>query len=130
MNRSTMLLVDAVISLVLGLVLVAFPRPFIAWLGLPAAQTTFYASLLGAVVVGVAIALLVERRRKPHGIGGLGLGGAIAIDLCAAVVLAGWLLLGELALALQGRILLWSIVVLLLAVSGLGVLAHRKETTR
>ena len=127
MTRSTILLIDAFISLVLGVALAAFAKPLVEWLGARPTDTMFYPSILGAVVIGIAIALVLECRRKPEGPVGLGLVGAVSIDLCVAWFLAGWLLAGGLDLPVRGRILLWMIVVVLLCVSGLGLVAHRKQ---
>lgn len=126
MTRHTILLIDACISLVLGVFLLVFPRQLVELLGLPPAESKFYPGILGAVVVGIAIALFRERLRKPMGPVGLGVAGAIAIDLCAALFLAGWLLL-EGALPLWGRIVMWGIVAVLVIVSGLGAIAQRKQ---
>lgn len=125
MKRSKILLVDAAISLVLGVALAVFPNWLAELLGLPPAETKFYPSLLGAVVTGVAIALFVEWKHRPAGAAGLGVWGAIAIDLCAAVALAGWLVFGGLNLPVRGQILLWSITALLVIVSGFGLAANR-----
>lgn len=127
MNRSTVLLIDALVSLALGVILLAFSKPLVELLGIPPTETIFYPSILGAVVVGIAIALFIEWKRQPDGAVGLGLGGAIAIDLCAALFLAGWLIFGRLALPLRGQILLWVIVFILVGVSGLGLFARRKQ---
>lgn len=128
MSRSIVLLIDAIISLVLGVALVASPKPFVDLLGIPSTQAMIYPSILGAVVIGIAIALFIEWRRKPNELVGLGVGGAIAIDLCAALSLAAWLLFGGLNLPVRGRLLFWSIVVVLIAVSGLGLLSRGKQT--
>jgi peptidoglycan/LPS O-acetylase OafA/YrhL len=126
MTRSTILLIDAAISLVLGLFLLVFPTRLVKLLGLPPAET-FYPGILGAVVVGIAIALFLDWKRKPPGLVGLGVGGAIAIDLCAALFLAVWLLLGGVHLPVRGRIVLWAVVAVLVIVSGLGLAAKRKQ---
>lgn len=130
MNRSTVLLIDAAVSLVLGVVLAAFPRPLVEWLGAPPAESTFYPRTLGAVVIGIAIALVVEWAGRPKGFVGLGLGGAIAIDLAAAVFLAGWLLAGASDLPARGTAVLWGIVGVLVAVSVLGLLSPRNQPPR
>lgn len=127
MLRSTILLVDAGVSLVLGVVLVVFPPPLVAWLGVPSAETAFYPSLLGAVVIGVAVALFLEWKRAPTGSVGLGTAGAIAVDLCAAFSLAGWLIFGSLDLPLRGRIVLWSVAAVLVFVSVVGLAAIRQR---
>jgi hypothetical protein len=127
MTRSTILLIDALISLVLGLFLLVLPQGLVEWLGLPSAGTTFYPGILGAVVVAIAVALLLECRRKTQGPVGLGVSGAIAIDTAAALFVAGWLLLDGVRLPLRGRIVLWGVVAVLVSVSGLGAVTRRKQ---
>jgi hypothetical protein len=87
-------------------------------LGIPDAKPAFYAGILGAVLFGIGLALLLEAHGTVGG-RGLGLGGAILINSCGAIVLAGWLLLGNLALPLRGVIFLWGLVVVLGAISAL-----------
>ncbi len=85
------------------------------FLGLPSHDTTIYPTILGAVFVGVGVALLVERF-KPS-LGGLGLGGAISINLIFGVVLAGWLVLADVELPARGLIVLSSLAVILVGIS-------------
>jgi hypothetical protein len=54
----------------------------------------------------------------------VGLGGAIAINLCGGIVLAAWLLSDKLTLPLRGHIFLWFVVLLLIGLSLLEGLAH------
>lgn len=121
MSTSVLLTVDAVVNLVLGAMLVFFPAPLVAALGVPGSGSSFYPSMLGAVLLGIGVALLLERRR---GRGGLGLLGAITINLIAGGVLAAWLLWGSLALPLRGRVVLWVLVVILIGVSAAELAAH------
>jgi hypothetical protein len=116
MSSSTLLTVDAAINLVLGVLLVLFPAGLVAALGIPHAEMTFYPSMLGAVLCGIGIALLIERVR---GASGLGLAGAVSINLTAGLVLAGWLIWGALALPTRGRVVLWSLVAVLVGISTL-----------
>ena len=116
-SRRTLLLVDGIVNLVLGILLVLFPAWLVSALGIPAAESTFYPSLLGAVLTGIGIALLLERSRSLSPSAGLGLLGAIAINLCAVTILAGWLLFGELDLPLRGQFSLWGIALLALGLS-------------
>jgi hypothetical protein len=111
--RSRLLLVDAVINLLLGVALVFFPRPLVAALGLPGAVSAFYPSILGAVLFGIGLALLAQRRRGD----GLGLTGAVAINLSGGVVLSAWLISGGLALPVRGRVLLWGLACVLVGIS-------------
>lgn len=111
---SPLLLIDAAINLVLGVLLVIFPAWLVTLLGIPEATPAFYPGILGGVLFGVGIALLVQYFR---GAGGLGLEGAISINLCGGTVLAGWMGFGNMTLPLRGQIFLWALVVLLIGLS-------------
>lgn len=130
MNRSSVLIVDALISFVLGAVLAVFPKSLIDLLGLPATEATFYPRLLGAVVIGIAIALVYECRRSANERSGLGLGGAIAIDLSAAAFLGCWLIFSWMTLPLRGALVLGSVTTLLISVSVLGFVAQRQKASQ
>lgn len=116
MKRSATLGIDAAINIALGVLLVFFPRQIVETLGVPASSSAFYPSILGAVLTGIGIALCLQitRRERPEG---LGLRGAIAINLCGGFVLAAWLLWGGLDVPLRGRVFLWSLAAVLLSVS-------------
>ena len=128
MNRSTLLTLDGLINLLLGILLIFFPAQLVAALGLPEAQPAFYASILGGVLFGVGMALMLERFRRGETAKGLGLGGAISINLCGALVLAAWLLRGGLGLPTHGYVLLWSLVLLLVVISAVELVAGRGAT--
>ena len=126
MKHNRILIADAGINLLLGLLLLIFPTPVVRSLGVPAPQPPFYASLLGAIFVGIAIALLIEARRVyPTGLVGLGLGGAVAINLCGGLALAAWLLSGQLMLTTFGQGLLWALVVILVGISSGELIAYQ-----
>jgi hypothetical protein len=127
MNRSTLLKTDAAINLILGILLMAFPAGLVKALGIPMTDPSFYATILGGVLFGIGLALLVECYRKSSRFVGLGLGGAIAINLCGGFVLAAWLLSDKLTLPLRGQIFLWSLVVLLVGISLLEGLTHFRK---
>jgi hypothetical protein len=91
-------------------------------LGVPRARVVFYPSMLGAVIFGVGVALLLERFGGKKGVRGLGLGGAIVINFCAAGALFGWLVSTRFEIPTHGHILLWSIVVLVFSVGLLEIL--------
>ena len=118
-NHKTLLMFDGLINLILGTVLLIFPSSLVAFLGVPPAQSAFYPSILGGVLLGIAVALFVESRSTHASTSGLGLLGAVCINLCGGLVLCGWLLLGELELPLRGSIFLWSLVALLVAISSI-----------
>jgi hypothetical protein len=113
-----LLAIDAVINLVLGGVLLCLPASSVRFLGLPSTSTYFYASILGAVLFGIGVALAVELFGAVQGIRGLGLGGAITINLCGGGVLVFWLVFVPLDIPTRGFIVLWSIAILVL---GIGV---------
>ena len=115
-KHKTLLLIDGIINLALGVLLLLFPAGIVALLGLPYTNTNFYPSILGAVLFGIGIALLIERYGAPQNIRGLGLGGAIAINLCGAGVLLVWLLISPFDIPLRGNIILWSIAIIVLIV--------------
>ena len=87
----------------LGVLLAAFPESVVDLLGVPASSTKFYPSILGAVLIGIAVALVIEYVRRPTRPAGLGLCGAIAINLCGAVFLIGWLFCGGWRSLCEGR---------------------------
>lgn len=125
MKRKSVLIVDATINLILGIMLLVYPFTGIgAWLGVPLTDQPFYASILGAVFIGITIALLVEALRGPDGLVGLGLGGAISINLCSGLVLTLWLIFGKLALPVRGLIFLWGLAVILVIISGAELVIH------
>lgn len=110
--RSRLLALDAIINVGLGLLLLARPGPTIRALGLPPAEPPFYATVLGAVLLGIGLALYIERQ----GIGpGLGLPGAIIINMFGAGSVLAWLLWGGLDLPLRGAVTLWLVALIVLA---------------
>jgi hypothetical protein len=98
-------------------ILLAFPAGLVEWLGIPPAAPAFYPGILGAVLFGIGLALLIEAGTQRGG--GLGLRGAVAINLCGGVVLGAWLVFGNLALPVRGVVVLWALVVVLVGLSTL-----------
>ena len=127
MKRSGLLLADAAVNLVLGGLLLVFTRDIVRFLGIPPTPIRFYPNILGGVLFGIGLALLIEYFRRPGGLVGLGLGGAIAINLCGAAVLAAWLLFGHLEISLRGRIVLWVLTLLLVLISTAEGLSRRRS---
>jgi hypothetical protein len=111
-----LLAIDAVVNLVLGAILLLFPAGLVELLGLPETNTFFYASILGAVIFGIGIALVVELLGRGVRIRGLGLGGAIAINLSGSGALLIWLVAVPLGLPLRGKIILWIVAVVVLII--------------
>ena len=111
-----LLAADAIINLLLGLLLLLLPAELLEALGLPATDTFFYTSILGGVIFGIGVALSLERWGEPKNIRGLGLGGAIAINLFGGGVLLFWLLFSDLNLPLRGQLTLWVVAILVLGI--------------
>lgn len=113
----TLLTVDSIVNLALGLLLIWFPRRLIEALGIPDAPSAFYPSVLGAVLFGIGLALWLERSNDRSQTSGLGLVGALTINLCGGIVLALWLIFGQLALPVRGVVGLWALVLFLVGIS-------------
>ena len=117
MKRRITLLIDASINFILAILLLIYNPALADFLGVPATGHSFYPNILGAVLFGITIALIVEAFRKSERSVGLGLAGAVSINLCGGIVLLFWLLFGNLNLPLRGLILLWVLDIILVVVS-------------
>ena len=115
-GRAQVLFIDGFVNLLLGVALLCFDL-VADWLGVPASDTTFYPTILGAVLFGIGIALVWEGIRGDGQLVGLGLGGAIAINLSGGVVLTAWLLFGDLSLPLRGQLILSGLAAILVLIS-------------
>ena len=119
--RRPLLLADALINLLLGALLLFYPQWLVEALGMPVVVTSFFPNVLGGVLFGIGLALLIAYR---GGTQGLGLDGAIAINLCGAGVVVGWLVIAPDAIPPRGKITLWIIALVVIAI-GLVELQHR-----
>ena len=126
-KNQRLLFIDGLINVVLGLLLLLFPLGLSDALGLPPSQTNFYPTILGAVILGIGLALFWERYGVKPGMRGLGLGGAMAINLCGSCVLIIWLVINPFDLPFRGYVILWSLAVLVLSV---GVVELRSLLSR
>jgi len=79
-THKNLLALDGMVNILLGLFLLFFPAGLVNFLGLPQEINYFYASILGAVLFGIGIALFQERSRREKGSAGLGLAGAVIIN--------------------------------------------------
>ena len=121
LKHKILLLIDGIVNLLLGILLLLFPIGIIDFLGLPQTNTNFYPSILGAVIFGIGLSLLLELAGHGKYIRGLGLGGAIVINIIGSLVLIFWLIFGSLTIPLKGRIILWAVglVVFLIGIAEL-----------
>ena len=126
-KHTVLLAIDGIVNLILGAILLFFPAGLVELLGLPLTNTYFYASILGAVIFGIGVALLLELYGAPSRIRGLGLGGAIAINFCGGGALLVWLLAVPLSIPLRGHIILWvvAIVVLIIGLAEIATQSYR-----
>ena len=118
-KHKILLLVDCIVNLLLGVLLLLFPIGIIDLLGLPATNTNFYPSLLGAVIFGIGLALFLELAGYEKHVRGLGLAGAIVINIAGSFVLLCWLIFGSLTIPMRGQIVLWivGVIVFLIGVA-------------
>jgi hypothetical protein len=129
MKKNILLIIDGIINILLGIILLSFPLGTAQWIGLPQTDTNFYASILGAVLLGIGIALLIDCFGAKKGIRGLDIAGAIAINLCGAGVLLLWLLFTNLQIPTHGLIILWSVAVIVLILGFIELFSKSWKTT-
>ncbi len=115
MKESTLLELDGLGNILLGLPLIIFPIRVTNLLGIPSPESTFYPIILSAVFVGIGIALLVQRYQPS--VRGLGLGGAVSINLTFGIALIAWLIGSTTSITSTGSILLWLLAIALVCVS-------------
>lgn len=129
MKEKSLLLIDALINIILGGLLLFAPESVADFLGVPPVIPRFYPGMLGAILIGIGLALLIEVARFVR-VTGLGLGGALAINLSGGIGLAVLLIIGDLTLPMRGWAFLWGLVLLLVVISGAELVAyinrHRK----
>jgi len=123
-KKSITLITDAVINYALGILCILYT--FLAEpLGIPIIKNAFYPNILGAVLFGIGIALTIEFYRKKGEMVGLGLGGAVAINLSGGFVLIMWLIFGDLNIPFKGQFLLWSLAIILVIISSVKIFINR-----
>ena len=131
MSKPILLKIDAVINFILGaLLLMSIPYPMTipGFFGVPPIEHPFYPSIMGGIFIGIGIALWFETYEKKNSrMVGLGLIGAISINLCGGITLLGWLLFGQLNLPPHGQIFLWSITAILISISSLELSVQIKQ---
>jgi hypothetical protein len=127
MNKEPILLiVDAFINYALGILCILYP--YVAeTVGVPFVENSFYPNILGAVLFGIGIALTIEYFRKQLGWVGLGLGGAVAINLTGGTVLIFWLIFGNLTIPFRGQVFLWMLAIILVLISSIELVVHVRK---
>ena len=110
-----LLTVEILLKLAGGLALVLAPLSTIKLLGLPRTDSGFWPRLLGAVLIGMAMALYLEGRGP--GSQGLGLSGCVIVNFSAVSILGGSLALEAGPSSARGRVAVWALVVLLVCLS-------------
>ncbi|HEX5600567.1 MAG TPA: ABC transporter permease [Hyphomicrobiaceae bacterium] len=100
-----------------GLVLLIMPLTAARVLGLPLPQALLWPRLLGALLIGMAAATLLEG--SISGSRGLGLGGLVLINLITAVVIIALLVLERGSQTKRGKLFLRALAITLV---GLGLI--------
>ena len=116
-KQKSLLRIDAVINIILGFLILLFPAGSLDLLGLPPVSNYFYTTVLGGVLMGIGLALLLESSGAREGFRGLGLGGAICINLCGGGALLVWLLVSPINLTLSGMLVLWAVCLVVLGIA-------------
>lgn len=94
-----------------GLLLTLAPVTTARVLGLPRSDGGFWLRSCGALLLGLAAALFLEGTSAGHG---LGLAGAVVVNLCGIAVLAAALVLERGPSSVRGRVAVWLTVCVLL----------------
>ena len=123
-----LLIFDAFINFLLGILLLFFSPSLAEFFGVPPSDNNFYPNILGGVFIGITIALMIEAFRKKSGNNiGLGLAGAVCINMCGGIVLTLWLIFGNLDLPVKGYVFLWILAALLVLLSGVELLLNKRR---
>ena len=127
MRKTNILFVDSVLNFLIGVLLLIFPRGIIEFLGIPMVRNAFYPGILGAILMGIGIALFYEWFGKKSDIVGLGIGGAIIINACVGLALLAWLLFGGLDMPARGHVILWCLVLIVFIVILVEIIKVKKD---
>ncbi|MCL4766868.1 MAG: ABC transporter permease [Hyphomicrobiaceae bacterium] len=112
-----LLWIETVLRLAAGAVLLIMPLTTARILGLPLPQALLWPRLLGALLVGMAAATMLEG--SVAGARGLGPGGLLLINFVTAGTLVALLVLERASQTRRGKLFLWVLTIGLVA---LGVL--------
>ena len=126
--HKSILLADALVNLLVGCILVLYPTGLGGVIGIPFVNNPFYPVILGAVLIGIGIALLIERTWRSPKLVGLGIGGAVSINLCGSLALLIFLVFGNLQIPLRGHIILWILAAVVFGISLLELFAMTRSS--
>ncbi len=110
-----LLWIETVLKLSGGLALSLAPLLVIKALGLPPSQSTFWPRLLGAILIGLGAATLLQGASSDAR--ALGLAGCIVINLTSAAMITVLAVLGAASATRRGTAVLWTLVVVLVVLS-------------
>lgn len=134
MGKNHLLAIDASINLLLGLIFILVPKQMVILLGADLSGDISTVNLLkatlaifGGVLAGIGFALLLEFLNRPKGLTGLGLGGAVMINLSGGFILAGWLIFGNLIIPQPMLAILWILFLVLVILSAIELIIHFKK---
>jgi hypothetical protein len=115
MKESVLLTIDGAVNLVLGALLLAFPQGLVNTLGLPQPASPFYPAILGGVLAGIGLAL-VAQQLLDRPVASRGIEIPIITNLSGAAALVAVLVVGHVSMGIQGRIILWILALVVLAI--------------
>jgi hypothetical protein len=115
-NYRKLIIFDGAVNITIGILLLFFPLGVARFFGVPQPNSYFYPTILGGVIFGIGIALFLEAYGFNHGIRGLGLAGAIVINICGSGVLFIWLIFRPLAIPVKGYVTLWAIAIIVFTI--------------
>jgi hypothetical protein len=111
MSAASLLSLHVVLFGALAALLLVLPSLTLRALGLPSSGEPVWPRLTGALLAGIAIAVVAANQGWTRS--GLGLGGLVAIDLVVAFTLVSALAFGTAAPTRRGRLFLWSLALVL-----------------
>jgi O-antigen/teichoic acid export membrane protein len=111
-----LLVIDSTVNIVIGIILLCFPLGIGDYLELPKSDNNLYPTILGAIILGIGIALFIEYKYFEKGKRGLGIEGAIIINIIASSALMIFLVFGNLNISLLGTVILWFVGILVFVI--------------
>ncbi len=124
MSTAQLLVLEALSKAGVGVALLLIPGTLTRVLGLWRTDAGFWPRMVGALLLGIGIACALQDY-LPARIG-LGLAGAIAVNMSGAMTLLGLLVVGAAAPTLRGRIVLWASFAALVILALFEIVAARQ----